>query len=368
MRSSRLYNRFGSRRGLKREDISSFGEKKSGLDQNALEQKSLESCFDADAAEGWEQLGYDVGVLSNLDKQFAPSGTSPAWYIGGGIGAIGVAVATYLIVTSAPELTPAQEPTPTESGLITTLLEDQQITLDESDVVLPAPIEQLRESPKKLQVEIDDIKVDFAEIKESHINELPPPIVQLPILDINIEDEKDLEIIKAHESAKEIYLHGLKLLDYRNYRSEPHVKTRHMILTGTPAYQEHDSSEVMDPVWKEVEIPYIEYIDKSMKTFERGNYKKALYRFETILGTYETDINAHFYSGICLFNHGEYKRAIHHFDACLNGPYSNFDEEALWMKALCLEKSGKQSEALAIYQKIKKSGGFYADQAEEKLN
>lgn len=366
MNSNRLYNLFKSKR-LDRQDIERYAETTDPLEKNAIEQNSLESGFESDAMEGWEELAFDTSVMSNLDQKFTTTPSSGInWYITGGIGALLVAASVYMVFiyekpNSETNLI-AEEDTP---EVITTLMEDQQITLEESDVMLPEPIEQMHQAPIEQQVQPKEIKEDFKMIAEERSEEKEE--VDVGVLEPKeIEQQQQPEIVRNHKEAKEIYLHDLKLVDYRKYRSKPKVKTRQMVLSGTPANMENDSVEEMDPVWKDVDVPYMEYLDKSVRLFSRERYKKALSRFETILDTYSYDVNGNFYAGLCLYNLGEYRKASQHFQNCIDGPFSNFDEEALWMKAMSLEKVG-DSKAQAIYRKIANSDGFYAKQAKQKL-
>ena len=242
----------------------------------------------------------------------------------------------------------------------------QVIVLDESDVSLPEPIEQMEHAPKSEQVPAEQISKEFQEIVTFHTEEAAEiPVEELPV--IAPPPAPKPEIVKDHSHAKEIYLHNMKLVDYRKYRSKPQIKTKQLTLTGTPANKEDRYSEEEDPIWRNVDVPYIDYIDKSVRTFERGNYKKALSRFETVLETYSDDVNANFYAGICLFNLGEYDNAITHFSNCLDGKFSNFDEEAQWMMAESYEKKGMKSKAKQLYTTIASENGFYANQAKEKL-
>lgn len=365
MSLNRLYNIFKSDR-LERADVEAYGRSNDSVAQNAIEQKAMNDSFDADAMEGWEQLAYNPSVMSNLDKKFAPAkGMSLFKVIGVGtlVTAAVVAVLYFavfqessnpIIAHNQPEKEQAPEPTP-----------DQVIVLDASDVSLPEPIEQMNHAPKAEQVRPKQISKEFQEIITFRAETPKLPIVELP--PVNPLPIPQPELVRDHKLAKEIYLHSMKLVDYRKYREKSQVKTKQMILTGTPANKEDEYSEEEDPVWRDVDVPYIDYLDKSVSTFERGNYKKALTRFQTILETYPDDINANFYAGICLFNMGEYKTAIVHFSNCIDGKFSNFDEEAQWMMAESYEKIGDSSKAKGIYQTISSGGGFYAKQAKDKL-
>ncbi len=364
MNLSLIHNIFGRSKGLQRSDIEAYGKSDDPLVRNAVEQKAASDPFDADAMEGWEALGYDTGLMASADKRFMPR-SYKGWYVGGGIAVVAgiVAVVYFTAGTNDPEKVLPQE----DQILVSQTLPEQQIALDESDIVLPEQIEEMEDAPKPQQLPPASIKQDFQEIQAIRMKEPPVPVAELPVLELRTDRPHDLSIIKKHELAKEIYLHDFKLIDYRNYRSKPQIKTRQMILTGLPANFEDSLRKDVDPEWRDVDIPYIDYIDKSMRIFGQGNYKKALSRFETILDTYDMDVNARFYAGLCLYNLGEYDQAIPHFDLCISGPYSNFDEEALWMKALSYEHLGERNKARNIFERIAKERGFYAEQAAKKI-
>jgi TolA-binding protein len=372
MSLNRLYNIFKSDR-LERADVEAYGRSTDSSAKNAIEQKAMNDSFDNDAMEGWEELSYDPSVMANLDKKFAPAKGVSLIKLVGGTAIVGAAVVSVLYFTVFRENSNSvvasndleqvenreDQSTPTKM---------QVIILDETDVSLPEPIEQMVQAPKAEQVPAKQISKEFQEI----ISFRTETTAELPVETLPVADPIPTptpEIARDHTSAKEIYRHSMKLVDYRKYREKPQIKTKQLMLTGTPANREDQYSEDEDPVWRDVDVPYMDYLDKTVKTFERGNYKKALSRFETILKTYSDDVNANFYAGICLFNLKEYKTAIEHFSNCVNGKFSNFDEEASWMLAECYDKMGSEgrSKARRIYQTIADGNGFYAKQAEEKL-
>ncbi|OFZ52787.1 MAG: hypothetical protein A3D92_21570 [Bacteroidetes bacterium RIFCSPHIGHO2_02_FULL_44_7] len=360
-----IHSLFGSSSPLKRSDIETYGRTTDPLVKNAVEQKAAADSFDADAMEGWEELGYDTGALNRLDKQFMPK-SNLGWYIGGGLAVAGIVAVAVVVIFTWNSAEPESEAL-VQQAEVETDHEQLNITLDESDVVLPALIEQMHDAPELKQLQPSIIKQDFHDIEAIRRKEPPGPVAELPILELSTDRHRDVEIIRKHEQAKEIYLHDLKLIDYRNYRSQPQVKTRQMILTGLPADYEETGMEEQDPTWQEVNVPYIDFIDKSMRIFGQGNYKRALSRFETVLETYDMDVNARFYAGLCLYNLGEYDQSIPNFEACINGPYSNFDEEAKWMIGLTYEHMGERVKARKIFEEIEKEGGYYKDQATKKL-
>ncbi len=365
MSLNRLYNIFKSDR-LERADVETYGRGTDPLTQNAIEQKAMNDSFDTDAMEGWERLSYDPSAMSQLDKKFAPSKGLGLLKIIGGTAIAGtaiVAVLYFAVFQEASNPIIAHQETPEEESK--TPNKQQTIVLDASDVSLPEPIEQMTHAPKAEQVQPKQISKEFQEIITFRIETPDLPIRKLP--NVNPLPTPTPEIAKNHKEAKEIYLHSMKLVDYRKYREKPQVKTKQLTLTGTPANKEDEFAQDEDPVWRDVDVPYIDYIDKTVSVFERGNYKKALTRFETILETYSDDVNANFYAGICLFNMGEYDKAIPHFSNCISGPFSNFDEEAQWMLAESCAKMGDSAKAKSIYRTIANGSGYYAAQAKDKL-
>lgn len=365
MNLNRLYSIFGSDR-LGRKDVKTYGQSTDETVRNSIEQKSAGSSFDSDAMEGWEELSFDTGAMTNLDKKFGTSSTPDLYKILGGTTAVAaLTVSVYFLFFNNPQPTTviAKSTTP---EVITTLLEDQEITLDESDMVIPEPIELMKTVPVAKQFEPQEIIKDYEERIVLQEEKPEIPIEELAPL-VLIPEGPAPEIIRDHKLAKEVYLYSMKLVDYRKYRLKPSIKTRQITLTGTPADQEGRESKVIDPIWKDVDVPYIEYVKKSMRIFERSNFKKALTRFETIIETYGNDVNGNFYAGICLYNLGEYDKAIGHFSICLNGRFSNFDEEALWMKAESYDLSGNKEEATTLYKEISEENGYYAPQAKRRL-
>ena len=363
MNLNRLYKLFGSKSRLSREDITKYGSTSDESIKHSIETQSSSGSFESDAMDGWNQLSYDTTVMKNLDRKFLPSSYT-GYYIVGAIIAFGI-TALLTLNTSQPEEKDKLKQAKKETR--TTLMDYQEITIDESDVFIPEGIEQMTVAPEGKQVKASKMIEEFEEMKSSYV---PPKkdmeVEMLPYL--NLYRTKPVpKIERIHNHAKEIYLHDLKLVDYSNYRSRPEVKTKQLILTGIPADIEVEGTKEHDPIWKDVQIPYSKYIDKSIGIFSKASYKRALTRFETVIETYNDDVNANFYAGMCLYNLREYQQSIEAFKNCIYGPFSNFDEESQWMIALSYDKLGKKAQARKYYARIIKQGGFYKKQALAKM-
>src|SRR5690606_19348128 len=128
------------------------------------------------------------------------------------------------------------------------------LMIDETDIILPQEIEEMNNAPAHQQIKPKKIISDFAEMKTiEEENKNTSEISDLPIKEIQSEKEKVL--ITNRTLGKEIYLNDLKLIDYSSYRTNPVVKTKQILLTGTPANKESEESEDVEATWKTIDIP-----------------------------------------------------------------------------------------------------------------
>lgn len=359
MNSKQINKVFNTSENLSRKDIDTYRETTDETIKHSIEEKSLGSDFDSDALEGWTNSSVGTSAMKSMDQKYSTTSSTTKWLFTGGIIAV---IVTFIIF-----LLPQEKSTNHVASKLTENPEER--LYEKTDLVLPEAIEEMKELPKKKQISIVTIQKDYT-IQQENIENEPLVENKNPKSDVEevslkpIESVKiDKEISKKQNFAKEIYLKDLKLIDYRNYRSKPVVKTELLILEGTPASKEHENSKIEeDEMWKTVEIPYIEYIDKTMAVFAKGNFKKALSRFEVILKTYPTDLNANLYGGLCYFNLGEYEKAIETFEKCLDSEFNNFNEEAEWYLAKSYQANGNKEKANELFKQIREGGGYYSKQ------
>ena len=347
------------KKGLKRADIDTYLQTKDESKKHAFEKNILDEDFDRDAVDGFLESGLNTSALRGLDRKFVPRSFT-GWIIASS-SILFVAVLSILFLPNERD----------HSSL--SLKKEQLVRLDRTEVILPPHIDSLKEIPKNTQIQAKQLAKDFIdqkEQKEQKISEVSFTEVNLrpnPVLDPSPIDSEIEVIEKKQLSGKELYLHDLKLLDYRAYRSKPKIKTEQLILTGIPADLESGSS-AQESEWQTVDVPYMEYIERTMELFSKGNFKKALSRFEVILKTYPDDLNALFYAGLCYYNLKNTNAAVFSFEKCLGSNYNNFNEEAEWYYALSLILSGESERATKVLQRITTSQGYYAEQARKKLS
>jgi hypothetical protein len=320
--------------------------------------------FDKDALNGWQTTGSDFSALKGLDARFVKKSF------------LGLAGLIFLVLVLSITF-----------GYFIYTSNNQDIEIiktqvvDKADTDFPEAIDTLHVLQKNKQIaplilvrnfkskQKADSLIQVAQTTESNtpaqITEIPVKKVENPMLDQAKEKPANTLTKKL---GKEIYVHELKILDYRAYREKPAIKSLQMnALTGTPANLDEKENSSEEETWTQVEVPYHDYIKQTIKQFSKGNYKAALNRSQTILESYPDDLNALFYGGLCAYNLRDSETSIALLSRVLKASFSNFDEEAQWYLAQAFEMKGDKQQAKVIYQQIVDANGYYAKSAMKKL-
>ncbi len=361
MNSKKIDTIFTDTGTLSRKDIDTYRETSDEKVKQVIEKKSLASDFDADALDGWASSNTGISSMEQLDAKFKGNSISLRKKI---IGSFTLLLLVILAISIFNHKT-----TTTATAKNAAKQKNKIFTYEKTDIILPSEIVTMNELPLKEQIQIKTIQKDF-KIQKDEMEDVKQDKKEIQIEKLTIEkiDESNIEseIVRNQSLGKEVYLVDMKLIDYRNYRSRPAIKTKTISLEGIPASQEgRNSGEEDVSSWKIVEIPYMEYLEKTMISFSKGNNKKALSRFEIILESYPTDLNANFYGGLCYFNLGEFDKAIKRLEICFTSEFNNFNEEVEWYLAKSYAANGQNEKASALFKKIITAGGYYAKQAEK---
>jgi len=355
---------FGRRDAISRADIDTY---QNGKEKQRIEEQAAADEFDSNALDGWSTSGLSTDAMKKMDNRIAQRyGNSNYSILVKTVLAIliiGIGLLVYFSYSPQEEV---QLAVVTDTALLNETTERTEIDLIPEIEALEEIAIASQVSPKEL------IAKNMAQTKEDQNPEIEKeditaiqPLPELPIIENNTSPEIAPKLI--YNQAKEIYLRDLKLIDYKAYRDGP-ITTERLRYSGTPANQEHwEQSSNEELVWEKVEIPYIEYIDKTMELISQNKYKKALPRLELILEKYPEDMNANFYSGFAYFNLGKYDIAIQRFEKSFSISFGNFYEEARWFKSLALENLTETSEAKNLWEEIVAENGFYAKEAKKKL-
>ncbi|WP_430403972.1 tetratricopeptide repeat protein [Fluviicola sp.] len=314
--------------------------------------------FDRDALEGWKDSNVPFSKMKQLDRKMNFSRTNFTPYI--------IGLSAVVIITLAFILIPR-----TTNQVVTE--KPMMVKLENTDINIPEEIDTLIAIPQKDQITVHEIKTSQNEIKNLPVEDKKEENMEIPFPELVLEplppliEQKPVTVSKQ-KIAKEIYLQDLKAIDYSQYRSKPTVQIEQIILTGIPADQK-DKDDIVpeEPQMKLVNIPYMDYLEKSLNYTNRGKWKQALSRFNEIIKNYPDDVNARFYAGWCYYNLGQYSDACINFSACLQLEFSNFNDEAEWYLAESRLANGDKSSAKELFVKIKNQKGFYSRQAEKVL-
>ncbi|MBK7130735.1 MAG: CDC27 family protein [Crocinitomicaceae bacterium] len=199
--------------------------------------------------------------------------------------------------------------------------------------------------------ETDHQIIDILEENES----IPDDITLIPEKEIN----SKAEFVPA------TYLYDMVVVDYRRIEREKTeiIYTKYEFSGTSAEFESEEKEKSTELLEKEVSVSYWEYLSKAMEFFSRGDFKRALSRYEIILSQFETDANGLFYGGLCYFNLSEYDKALQFFENLLKNPVHIFDEDAQWYKGKSLLKLKRIEEAKTVLDLIISMDGFYAEQA-----
>ncbi|MCE3296874.1 MAG: hypothetical protein K0R65_2588 [Crocinitomicaceae bacterium] len=316
--------------------------------------------FERDALEGWKTNAASFDLLKKTDKRFLKQKT----YLWMAAVLVPVFVLIYIGVNFNSGNTPK---TGKKSSQI------KRAYIEKTDVETPAKIEDLKPIAQKKIILAKTLQQNFQDKNEtqqretSAVNEENPEIELETKKAEEIRDNLPVKTERHNLKAAEMYVNDLLIVDYRKYRFKPAIKTEQAIITGTPANMESQEDEVEEMQWEQVNIPYVEYISKTMGIFARGNYKKALTRYLEILDTYPDDLNASFYGALCYYNLGEFDRAYQLFTSCKIHKFNNFTEESAWYGAKSLISMKETDKAKMQLEEIISNKGFYAEKARIEL-
>jgi len=328
---------------------------KNDTDPNNLELDE----FEKDALDGWKASGAGVSQMKHMDKLAAKKFGSSSF-------GVYTFVISAVIAATIVTLYNVSQHNSIDSN------PQQQMAIESTELALPEKIDTLVELKKDIQLLSTEM---ISKNQEEKTSSTPTSIetaqfietmdISLEPLPANIEDRE--VAISKQKMAKEIYPHGIKAIDYTQYRTNPEVKIEQTILSGLPANYESKEEIETEATTKTILVGYGDYLDKTLSYIQKSRWKNALARCEEILADYPDDINALFYSGFCFYNLQQYDKACAQFSACLQLNFSNFNEEASWYLAKSRLANGEKALAKELFKAIKDNKGYYHKDAEKVL-
>lgn len=343
-----------------------FNGKMSANEMHALELEAQGDPFLAEAMEGYEAHPDGLERMSKLKKDHRLS--SKSFFGSRTLAVLGIACLVYVI---AWIVKPSIDENP-ESNSLATVNQPEEIE------IIPESIDTFIFAELGEQITANEIVQNKQQIEESKEDESTGDQSDNEI--IHVEDEHPIEIDHEIEPENEdqnlvryapsTYYYDLYVVDYsRLERNRTDISYIKYEFTGLPAeFEDVDAQENhKEFTEKQVDVPYMEYLEKSMDYFSSGHYKKALNRYLTILEQYPEDLNAHFYGALCYYDMKKYDKAFGLLDNIvefeLAEGYIAFRQEAKWYKTKSLVKLGRNAEAIILIDQIIMEGLFYSPEA-----
>lgn len=333
-----------------------FNGKASPDEQHELEMLALEDPMLAEAMEGFE---------------LNPDAVGSKWFNSGGNNTlIAVVLASIVILAGGAffllrdDASTAQQATVTAPKIET----DKSPVAEPEVVVIESHTTDSSVSITLMEQEqnIPETPVIEDETPDAFVTkiEAPEPVEPQEPSPIDASDDVDRNPKKPGAAIYHVY--DYKLVDYRGLRKNHWEEEA--IQSGTPASESgfDTANEPLLPSNK-VKIAYVDYLQKTMEYFASDNMVQANRRFRVILRHFPEDANALFYGGLAAHYLGENEHGLKRLSVSEKIDIETFHEESRYYAAQCLWELGKKEEAAQEWRKIATDGGFYAEQAEEKL-
>lgn len=345
-----------------------FSGKMNPEEMYALEMEAQQDSFLYEAMEGYELEPEGLKRISKLQK--AQLRSSKSFF--GKTTLVIIAIAGVVYLTAL--LIHTEIKVPQDSDLV-----KADSSHYEEIEVIPEGIDTFIYAKTDEQITPTEIKNNKPKIQESNevLEQQLEEVLQPDFIKIDEkpEIEKDNELIPEKivktptRQAPHIYLYDMYVVDYSSIERKNEVisYTRYEFSGLSAEFEDEIAREKSYDRETEVEVPYMKYLDRSMYYFSKGQYKKALTRYITILEQYPEDLNAHFYGALCYFDMQQYDLALNLLTKIqayeIQEGFIAFRQEAKWYQARTLIKLGRTSEANTILDEIIAEGLFYAPDA-----
>jgi len=336
---------------LSRKDLEKYFRTKDSTLKNAIEQKASDDPFDTDALEGWSASSVPIESINSIDRKrfkgmyYKFALTSILFFA--------VSVGFMYFVKMKNNQPIIKKITEIKKSNNTSVYKDTITSINlspEQELIQPKTIKRI------FQLKKENNAIALTTTTQHDLNTQPLPIKKANSISTSLSRRVNL--------AKETYIQDFKVVDYRYYRSRPNYKLNKEVLTGTPANSEisTNTNEESDNI---VEIAYVSFLGKSLKCFSQNSYKDAMNRFDLILETYPDDVNALFYSALCLYNLNLFNQCEKRLLELKNSKFTNFEEEQEWYLLLTYYSLHKDQQFLELKSQIIEAGGFYSKKAEK---
>ncbi len=337
--------------------------------------KAIDSPFESDALEGFQNTGLTTDAMNNLDQvmtqrySLGDNGLFERWFLSAWSLALTLLICAPLLLVDRSD---EKGNVPINIPIVLNESEEspQTHSINELDVS-ETPQDHERfvvefKNPAQSNSQIDKTNSSAPNTAATDKREDVPVRMDLKTAELIFARDKDYHIKKP--KAKETALANYIFIDFRGIRNKNTLQLE-LPISGTGADLSHSDvkRDTLDTESNVNEVDYHEYLEQTAYLMQQNNFRQAYTRFQTILKHYPTDENALFYGAYCLFQIKQYQESLVSLEALKKSAYGNFDEERDWYMLKCYQKLNRNSEAERMAEKIVDQGGFYSIQARDFL-
>ncbi|MCD6016928.1 MAG: hypothetical protein K0S53_49 [Bacteroidetes bacterium] len=197
------------------------------------------------------------------------------------------------------------------------------------------------------------------------------PLEMLPSKPLTLTNEKETEeeiVFKFTPNAPVIFIHNLKVTNYRMYYFKYNESIDLSINMGLSAQYGSNADIERQQLNRSNSYFAHKIIQKAMSLFNSKNTINCIEELTLLYDFNPNDANAQFYLGMCYYQLGKYNLANRYFQKNLDNVNNIFHQESEFYQALCLTNMKQNDEAIKQLQRIVNNKGFYNQRAQEILN
>jgi tetratricopeptide (TPR) repeat protein len=221
--------------------------------------------------------------------------------------------------------------------------------------------------------EVEAVQAKPAEPKPAPVNQeafILPPLVTPPVpapVPSTTPATPPKKLRKYPEYSKYIEIKHWKITEFERFYNK--TKKDLTIHSGTdPQFANPDDRSKLINADPPPVTPLAQRIlNAALHKFDNKEYETALSLFGSLLEEDKDDVNALFYSAVCLHKLNKPAEAIPYLNRVIASTNDAFLQEAYWYKAQCLVESGEIEVAQIVLESITRYDGFYREQAEKLL-
>ncbi len=234
-------------------------------------------------------------------------------------------------------------------------------TINANDTLFPA-IEQ------KYQ-ETEHFHTSENQVQETRDVESPEVLgIVQSSLSVEGENENNDIVLQFIPNAPVIFIHQLKVTNYRSYYFKQNQSIDLAELSGLSAQYESAANKEVSQLRRSNAYLANKIIQNAMRLFNNKQFANCIEELTLLYNYNKDDANAQFYLGMCFYLTKKYTVAQNYFQQNLDNQNNIFHQESAFYEAMCLLNTNQKDKALTQLKEIVTNKGFYSTRAQEVID